>query len=308
MTHKYEAEVKGVPFELGAYPWMVAWTDAEGDRSWDQFYTREAAEHFAAQLNADVAGLQADARRWEDAAADAALKIRELQADIERLTAELDQSEARVDDLIAAATGAALDRDAARSEVERLTAVAAEMRKRFTADIERLTAERDAWEKRYDTVWGNWRLSIGADPEAPPITCVEVDRTEQDGEMVRTWRAMGEDVRTLGGEWERKIMDGQLARYGPYPWDAPKAGDDASQHGRAFPDCCYLVRRVAPPAPRTERVPWWEAKGRKTPSGFVVTDVEWRNYQDRPFFYAKQGWMRATTDGTVEVLVEDGTR
>ena len=57
--------------------------------------------------------------------------------------------------------------------------------------------------------------------------------------------------------------------------------------------------------PKTERVPWWEAKGRKFPAGQTIRSVT--DGIDGPILRTTSFTYHADPDGTVEVLV-DGAR
>lgn len=182
---------------------------------------------------------------------------------------------------------------------EAAVAMSAEDRRKLRAEVERLTAERDSLQATIDLCGCQT-----ADPEAPPIPCVRVDDT--DGRP--TWEAPGRAVRTLGDEWERRIMGGPgVGSYDPYPWDR--------EPHDSLPCLTYLIRRTLPPAPRTERVPWGvELVGRTVPDGREVVAVGFRAGNPMPWFtvndFARQESADDFTcaDGTVEVLTQDGDR
>jgi hypothetical protein len=169
---------------------------------------------------------------------------------------------------------------------------------RLRAEVERLTAEVGQHMREIDRLhndpaaWGvHGRPPVGSDPDDPPILCERVDDT--DGRP--TWRAMGEDVRTLGDEWERRLLDLRS-------WYAAK-------NSRAQAQCVYLVRRTQAPQPRTERVPWQQSIGRILPGGKRIigadeTTVRARIKLGTPLNAA---YRFVAADGTVEVLV-DGAR
>jgi hypothetical protein len=164
---------------------------------------------------------------------------------------------------------------------------------RLRAEVERLTSERDDWQRRAARLADQVELS----GEAPPIPCVEVDAT--DGR--RTWRAMGDDVRTLGDGWEWHIRDDIDADR----WYAGDATNEAT---------VYLIRRTTPPAPRTERVQLADCIGRRLPGetwkiGLYHSRGSGRLVRIRER-EADNNWEDVTPDpdGTVEVLTEDGNR
>ncbi len=230
----------------------------------------QAVVHFAAKLNAP-----------------------DLTAEVERLEAELTSAVVR-NGTIARDKQQEIDRLTA--EIERLTAERDRLRSDLAHDegeLERLAAEL----AKVNALLDYWHSAAAPDPEAPPIPCVEVEPT--DGR--RTWRAMGEDVRTLGDEWEA-LTNTQA----PFHWRI-----NQTQRGRS-----YLIRRTTPPAPRTERVKWWEAKGRLRPDGaeFVYVgegeEYAFASVKHRDEYAYDDGTIEthADSDGTVEVLTEDGPR
>ena len=126
--------------------------------------------------------------------------------------------------------------------------------------------------------------------------------------MVQQDVPTGREVREHLERWEA-LPEGER----PWPlerWDEVEQGwavagiynrglrydDDTPQPG---------LRLVPLPQPETERVPWWAAKGRLLPSGEAIEGVG----QDTD---SPDGWVQgergsalgASTDGTVEVLVE----
>jgi hypothetical protein len=133
--------------------------------------------------------------------------------------------------------------------------------------------------------------------QAPPIPCVRVDDT--DGRP--TWRAMGEDVRTLGGGWSWREYGDCMAS-----WFL----GDGTFHGTV-----YLVRRTQAHQPRTERVPLHELRGRILAGhtwpivrvGETGPDNTWAAFGDG--IPRSAPWTKLTldADGCVEVLV-DGAR
>ena len=73
--------------------------------------------------------------------------------------------------------------------------------------------------------------------------------------------------------------------------------------------CREAVDRRPKPEPRTERVPWWEAVGRRFPDGVLIGRVGFCRTNPGPFAYeegSEFSGVWAAPDGTVEVLVEDG--
>lgn len=201
-----------------------------------------AAFRNAADLAAEVERLTAErdaeaaaARRLNDKVDEALEQVGRLRAERDELRCEIDgcgcpapydtcpHSEPwvmRVDKLTAEVAELRQANGGLRASAE--SAIAE--RRRLTAEVDRLTAEHGELREQL------FRPSqFTTDPDAPPIPCVEVDAT--DGR--RTWRAMGEDVRTLGDEW----------------WFSPNTpGSDwlPKAAWKFLADTVYLVRRSAP--------------------------------------------------------------
>lgn len=96
---------------------------------------------------------------------------------------------------------------------------------------------------------------------------------------------------TATGAWLREHGEGwEFLRYG---WSADRSVLDS--------DWRYVVRRVPePPAPETEKVPWWEAKDRLRPDGSIISRVG--NAGGGPWFSTASEEIVAVPDGMVEVL------
>jgi hypothetical protein len=80
-----------------------------------------------------------------------------------------------------------------------------------------------------------------------------------------------------------------------------------ANHQNATPDWSYVVRPVqAPPEPEIERVQWWEAIGRRLPSGDKIGSLEADH--SGVVVYGRMGERLdcSLSDGTVEVLRESG--
>ncbi len=253
--HDYKAEVTG--------DGTVSAGMLSGSRITFWLNNPDDAEHFAAKLNApdltaEVEKWRRSSAAWTSIAAGYSERLDAKCAEVERLTAERDASYSNERVLDAQVKRLTAERDEAWSRERRLLGE----RDEFVAEVERLTAERDrlaAGVVQLNGVVVKWTdkcLALTAeltkkrsevialysgnvpDPEAPPIPCVEVDPTGDDGR--RTWRAMGEDVPELGDEWERKHPERTV-------WLT--CGDAASD-----PEYVYLIRRTTPPAPRTVTV------------------------------------------------------
>jgi len=150
----------------------------------------------------------------------------------------------------------------------------------------------DPWVELVETV-GRLPAPLPAPPPAPPPVppwpgAVLSGLTDEDG--VPTWLAQAGQVR--GGQV--RIWHGE-------PWhQSTSYGDDEWVEVRA-------PRAV--PEPETERVPWWEAKGRTLPDGRVIDG--WGASDDVFGFeaavYSDGDKHLAHPDGTVEVL-KDGDR
>lgn len=105
--------------------------------------------------------------------------------------------------------------------------------------------------------------------------------------------ADGSVVRGLpDDEWERRLGTGWVT----------------DRNAIASPGITYIVRRrPTPPPPAVERVPWWEAVGRKDDAHQTISTVGFGSASACPFFITSGGLRRNVTaaDGTVEVL-KDG--
>ena len=126
-----------------------------------------------------------------------------------------------------------------------------------TAQVESLRRDRDELADMVSVL----RLQAwDPDPDAPPIPCIRLGLA--DG--VPIWRAMGDDVRDLGPEWEFRAV----ARVVAEPREFVASNDDGGGKATASASV-YQVRRAV----TEELVPWWEARGRELPGGTLIDAV-----------------------------------
>lgn len=99
----------------------------------------------------------------------------------------------------------------------------------------------------------------------------------------------------------------------PVQWWVPSTQKWSPMVGRRFfpdddtPQPGLRLVTLPDPAPATERIQWWEARGRTLPSGFVIDAVGQAEDMPDGYVYAsspKHHVVSAAPDGTVKVLME----
>ena len=105
-----------------------------------------------------------------------------------------------------------------------------------------------------------------------------------------TWYGTAKDARVAGMTEVRVRTNGKWSFVGLWPAAS-----------------IVQARYPLPPKPKTERVHWWVSVGRKDPNGGVIKWVTKVVGSEPRVYFAGCGWTEvSSSDGTVEVLAEDG--
>ena len=103
-----------------------------------------------------------------------------------------------------------------------------------------------------------------------------------------TWYGSSDDARAAGMTEARGRPDDGWSYVGHWAW------------------ATIVQARYPLPKPKTERVHWWEAVGRKDPNDGVIKWVTKVIGSEPRVYFAGCGWLEVSSpDGTVEVLAED---